>query len=175
MCMALSRTSSESTPGLRTDAVHYFYVWHFDTDWYQYFEDANLQSPLGPEFGGYGHDLVALCLRMRTDRETLIETTDYGRTAIFHLLVPAYEGTVISAPFVFHEGLMPLTITGQRHGGVDRVWFNLRRQPRDLRLEFVSILEREEKSIEKIGLVGLVACWFGVAGCAVAMGACPPR
>lgn len=153
---------------------HYFYVWNPDTDWYPVFERKNQEVPLGPEFGGYHHDITAICLRMRTDRETLIQQTSYGRIAKFHLLIPAHSPLVIDHPIAFHNNLLPLIVTGQRHRDVDFVWFNLRQNPHELDLQCIGVLESDANIAVKTGLVGFMACWTGCAASAIAMTVFPP-
>ncbi|GFF70149.1 hypothetical protein CNMCM8694_000242 [Aspergillus lentulus] len=153
---------------------HYFYVWNPDTDWYPVFEEKNGEAPLGPEFGGYHNDLTAICLRMRTDREALIQRTSYGRTAKFHLLIPTHSPIVIDHPIVFHDNLLPLTVTGQRHRDVDFVWFNLRRKPQELHLQCVGALESQENIVTQAGILGFMACWVGCAASGIAAGIFPP-
>ncbi|KAK2666462.1 hypothetical protein RAB80_018119 [Fusarium oxysporum f. sp. vasinfectum] len=87
--------------GTQDGQHHFFYVWHPDSDWYPAFEGRQAEDPLGPAFGGYHHDLATICLRMRADREALIATTDYGRAAVFHLVIPAYYPLVMDHPIAF--------------------------------------------------------------------------
>ncbi|KAL2846344.1 hypothetical protein BJX68DRAFT_277168 [Aspergillus pseudodeflectus] len=150
---------------------HYFYVWNRDTDWYPVFEAKNRAFPLGSEFGGYHHELDAICMRMRADRRTLIQTTTHGRTAQFHLLVPTHEPYVLDRPVIFHESLLPLIITGQRHRSVDLVWFNLRWQADELQLQCIGVLEEKRNAIAKAGFLSSVGCFAGflAASCAVAV------
>lgn len=153
---------------------HYFYVWNRDTDWYPVFDAKNRAFPLGPEFGGYHHELDAICMRMRADRRTLIQTTPHGHTAQFHLLVPTHEPYVLDHPVVFHESLLPLTITGQRHRSVDLVWFNLFSKPTELHLQCIGVLGKSGNTIEQAGFLSGFGCCIGfmAAGCAAA--AFPP-
>ncbi|KAL4877083.1 hypothetical protein BJY04DRAFT_222402 [Aspergillus karnatakaensis] len=142
---------------------HYFYVWNPDTDWYPVFEEMNRATPLGPNFGGYNKDLGTVCLRMRTDREALIQTNPHGRTAMFHLLIPSYQPIVIENPIAFHENILPLTVTGQRHRDVDFVWFNLY-QTREVQLNCIGQLKEARKTNYIVigGLaIGLVTCITG--------------
>ncbi|KAM5358935.1 hypothetical protein ACJA88_015256 [Fusarium oxysporum] len=132
---------------------------------------------LGPAFGGYHHDLATICLRMRADREALIATTDYGRAAVFHLVIPAYYPLVMDQPIAFADELLPLVITGGRHRGADLVWFAIRRDPREerLHLNFVGLLPQNQGNLAMTGgYVGFVGSWFGAAGCALASAAFPP-
>ncbi|KAL2809077.1 hypothetical protein BJX63DRAFT_435562 [Aspergillus granulosus] len=156
---------------------HYFYVWNRDTDWYPVFEAKNRAFPLGSEFGGCHHELDAICMRMRADRRTLIQTTSHGRTAQFHLLVPTHEPYVLDQPVTFHESLLPLTITGQRHRSVDLVWFNLFSKPTELHLQCIGILGERRNMIEQAGDLSFFGCCIGfmVAGCAaMAFPPCAP-
>ncbi|CZR49793.1 uncharacterized protein FPRO_16002 [Fusarium proliferatum ET1] len=107
--------------GTQDGQHHCFYVWHPDSDWYPAFEGRQAEDPLGPAFGGYHHDLATICLRMRADREALIATTDYGRAAVFHLVIPAYYPLVMDHPIAFADELLPLIVTGGRHRGTDLV------------------------------------------------------
>jgi hypothetical protein len=153
---------------------HYFYAWNPDTDWYPRFEERQRERSLGPNFGGYSTDLEAICLRMISDRATLIKTKSYGRDAVFHLLIPAYGPIVISQPIAFHSALLPLVVTGQRHRGVDFVWFDLPSRPTDLTLRCVGVLDERESRIVITGLIGMISSWIGFAGCAIASTVCPP-
>ncbi|KKP02472.1 hypothetical protein THAR02_05427 [Trichoderma harzianum] len=69
------------------DKHRFFYVWHPDTDWHPRFEERQREEPLGASFGGYHIDLATICMKMRADREALIRTTEYGRAAVFHLII----------------------------------------------------------------------------------------
>lgn len=154
---------------------HYFYVWHPDTDWHTAFEERQAEHPLGPSFGGYDHDLSTICLRMRADRETLNATTEYGRTAVLHLVIPAYQPIVVDTKFRFARELFPLVVLGARHRGTDLVWLALR-QPRETRtpeLRFVSILPDEMRTSDKC-IVGTLGCAAGTIACASAMAIFPP-
>ncbi|KAK5989927.1 hypothetical protein PT974_08190 [Cladobotryum mycophilum] len=112
---AVTRQPQNKNSNQKQQQHHFFYVWNPETEWHPAFEKQQQKRPLGPQFGGYHHDLATLCLRMRSDRETLIRTTSYGRTALFHLLIPAYQATVVPHKIRFHEDLLPLTITGPHH------------------------------------------------------------
>ncbi|KAL4756556.1 uncharacterized protein BDW70DRAFT_165891 [Aspergillus foveolatus] len=153
---------------------HYFYVWNHDTDWYPVFEAMNRAFPLGPEFGGYHHELDAICMRMRADRRTLIQTTSYGRTAQFHLLIPTHKAYVIEQPVIFHESLLPLTITGQRHRSVDLVWFNLCSKPKDLHLLCIGVLQARRNVVHEVGSFGFLGCCAGGVAAAFAAVVFPP-
>ncbi|KAL4960144.1 uncharacterized protein BDV14DRAFT_211836 [Aspergillus stella-maris] len=156
---------------------HYFYVWNRDTDWYPVFEAKNRAFPLGAEFGGYHCELDAICMRMRADRRTLILTTSHGRTAQFHLLVPTHEPYVLDHPVVFHESLLPLTITGLRHRSVDLVWFNLRWKPTELHLQCIGVLGEREKTVAQAGFLSGTGCFAGfivVGWAAMAFPPCAP-
>jgi hypothetical protein len=134
----------------------------------------NAEHLLGSQFGGYHHDLAAICMRMRTDRETLVQQGPHGRTAKFHLLIPAHGPLVIDHPIVFHENLFPLVITGQRHRGVDFVWFNLVQWSQALDLRFVGNLALRENTIEKATRVGFMTGWTGFMACGIAVIVFPP-
>ncbi|GKU07481.1 hypothetical protein FLAG1_10375 [Fusarium langsethiae] len=98
----------DGTRGEEDENPHYFYIWHPDNDWHTAFEEKQAVNPLGPNFGGYHHELPTLCLRMRADREALRATTPYGDTAVFHLIIPAYQPLVVDTWFRFAEELFPL-------------------------------------------------------------------
>ncbi|KAL3412964.1 hypothetical protein V8F44DRAFT_489761 [Aspergillus fumigatus] len=132
------------------------------------------RSRSSPEFSGYHHSLDAICLRMRTDRETLNQRTSYGRTAKFHLLIPAYSPLVIDHPIVFHDSLLPLTFIGQRHRQADFVWLKLCHRPQGLDLKFVGLLRSEENPVERAGTLGFAACWTIGMACGVAGIVFPP-
>ncbi|KAF4957219.1 hypothetical protein FGADI_3284 [Fusarium gaditjirri] len=132
------------TPG----ESHYFYVWNPDSDWYPDFERRQREDPLGPNFGGYHHDLATICVRMRADRRALIETVVVPNSAVFHLVIPTYYPIVIDTPIIFAPELFPLIITGSRHRGTDLVWFNLARRSRfpSPQLEFIGVLPLTESN-----------------------------
>ncbi|KAL4809829.1 hypothetical protein BDV18DRAFT_49720 [Aspergillus unguis] len=156
---------------------HFFYVWNRDTDWYPVFEAKNRAFPLGAEFGGHHHELDAICMRMRADRKTLIQTTSYGHTAQFHLLIPTHQPYVLDHPVVFHESLLPLTTTGQRHRSVDLVWFKLCWKPTELHLQCIGTLRKRENGVKQAGSIGMLGCCMGcvAAGCAaMAFPPCAP-
>ncbi|KAF9774988.1 hypothetical protein IL306_006949 [Fusarium sp. DS 682] len=142
---------------------HFFYVWNPDSDWYPDFERRQDSDPLGHNFGGYHHDLATICLRMTADRRTLIATTDYGNTAMFHLIIPTYYPLVIDTPIAFAEELLPLTITGGRHRGADLVWLNLDRRSTfpGLQLDFIGVLSIVENPLKIGARVAFVGCWLG--------------
>ncbi|KAL5592560.1 hypothetical protein FOBRF1_013586 [Fusarium oxysporum] len=159
------------------DGQRHFYVWHPDSDWHPAFEGRQAEGPLGPAFGGYHHDLATICIRMRADREALVATTDYGRAAMFHLVIPAYYPLVMDHPIAFADELLPLVVTGGRHRGTDLVWFALRRDPREerLHLNFVGLLPLDHPNLAiRGGMVGFVRSWLGGVGCVVALTALPP-
>lgn len=153
---------------------HYFYVWNRDTDWYPVFEAKNRAFPLGSGFGGYHHELDAICMRMRADRRTLIQTTSHGHTAQFHLLVPTHQPYVLDHPVMFHESLLPLTITGQRHRSVDLVWFNLCSKPSELHLQCIGVLGERTNVIEQAGLLSGFGCGIAFTAACCAAIAFPP-
>ncbi|KAH8894021.1 hypothetical protein GQ53DRAFT_821142 [Thozetella sp. PMI_491] len=153
---------------------HYFYVWHPDTDWYPAFEKTQRKKPLGRNFGGYNIDLGVLCNRMSSDRAVLIRNTSHGREAVFHLLIPAYSPIVTSHPVAFHSSLFPLVITGQRHRGVDLVWFDIPGEPRGLDLHCIGKLDKNTYGCTEYGAAGFVLGWVGAAGCAATATLFPP-
>lgn len=158
---------NEMNKGSADGQHHFFYVWHPDDDWYPAFERRQRAAPLGPQFGGYHHDLPTICLRMRTDREALITTTDNGHDAVLHLLIPAYYPLVIDQPIAFADRLLPLIITAQRHRIADFVWFELRQNQERLRLENVSILPFKTDLAKRGSLIafngGVCAAMAGAA------------
>ncbi|KAI8648810.1 hypothetical protein NCS56_01496800 [Fusarium sp. Ph1] len=164
--------------GAQDGQHHFFYVWHPDSDWYPAFEGRQIQNPVGPAFGGYHYDLATICLRMRADREALIATTDYGRAAVFHLVIPSYYPLVMDHPIAFADELLPLVITGGRHRGTDLVWFDLRQDPDEerLHLNFVGILPQNDKCLAtRAGIVGTMAWSFGtLVCCSLAPAVFPP-
>ncbi|KAM6488121.1 hypothetical protein HDV62DRAFT_13555 [Trichoderma sp. SZMC 28011] len=156
------------------DEHRFFYVWHPDTDWHPRFEERQREEPLGASFGGYHNDLATICMRMRADREALIKTTEYGRAAIFHLIIPAYYPLVIDHPIAFSRGLLPLIVTGGRHRGTDFVWFNLTRETEQLTLNYIGKLpEKLPNIVARGGSVGALAYVLGALGCGIAS-AFPP-
>ncbi|KAF5609430.1 uncharacterized protein FSUBG_3903 [Fusarium subglutinans] len=143
---------------------HFFYVWNPDTDWYPDFERIQREDPLGPNFGGYHHDLATICVRMRADRQALIETTGDNSNVNFHLIIPTYYPIVIDTPIVFAAELFPLIITGSRHRGTDLVWFNLDENSgfSSPQLDFIGSLPE----IESTGTSGIVVTFVGsFCGC----------
>jgi hypothetical protein len=163
--------------GAQDGQHHFLYVWHPDSDWNPAFEGRQAEDPLGPAFGGYHHDLATICIRMRADREALVATTDYGRAAVFHLVIPAYYPLVMDHPIAFADELLPLVVTGGRHRGTDLVWFALPRDPREerLHLNFVGLLPLDHPNLAiRGGMVEFVGSWLGGVGCVVALTALPP-
>ncbi|KAK5188245.1 hypothetical protein LTR47_011864 [Exophiala xenobiotica] len=165
---------TEIAASSRCQDRHYFYVWHPDTDWYPNFEERQRDSPLGPNFGGYNKDLDTICQRMSSDRMTLIRTTAYGRDAVFHLLIPAYQPIVTNHPITFHGTLFPLVVTGQRPRGIDFAWFNLPKKPQGLTLNCVGVLKEEIAGTVKYGTIGFFSGFFGVVCFAAATAVFPP-
>ncbi|KAF5674263.1 hypothetical protein FDENT_10071 [Fusarium denticulatum] len=155
---------------------HFFYVWNPDTDWYPDFERRQREDPLGPNFGGYHHDLATICVRMRADRQALLATAEDNNNAVFHLIIPTYYPIVIDTPIVFAAELFPLTITGSRHRGTDLVWFSLDEQPSfpSPQLEFIGVLPLAENNAIAGAFITFVGCWFGCAASAIAAAAFPP-
>ncbi|KAJ9301214.1 hypothetical protein DTO271G3_1349 [Paecilomyces variotii] len=172
--LQVTRQSQKQKESVGTQRHHYFYVWHPDNDWYPLFEERNEENPLGPEFGGYHHDLLTICSRMRTDRDTLVQETTYGRTAEFHLLIPAYSPLVIDNPIAFHDSLLPLTITGQRHRQVDFVWLELHQRSQRLGLSCIGILKPEHNPVMKAAGVSYLACWTLAMTSGIASAVFPP-
>ncbi|EXL39074.1 hypothetical protein FOCG_18304 [Fusarium oxysporum f. sp. radicis-lycopersici 26381] len=163
--------------GTQDGQHHFFYAWHPDSDCYPAFEGRQAEDPLGPAFGGYHHDLATICLRMRADREALIATTDYGRAAVFHLVIPAYYPLVMDHPIAFADELLPLIVTGGRHRGTDLVWFTLGQDHNEERLHFnfVGLLPQNHESLAtRSGMVGFMGSYLGAMGTVVAATAFPP-
>ncbi|KAF4452450.1 hypothetical protein F53441_4730 [Fusarium austroafricanum] len=160
------------------DEKHFFYVWNPDSDWYPNFEERQKYDPLGPSFGGYHHDLPTICLRMRADRQALITTTDYGHTAVFHLIIPAYYPLAIDTPISFARELLPLAITGSRHRGTDLVWLTLDEdEDEDVEkpsLNFIGILPEVENLLLRASPVGIIGFWLAGFVSVIAAGAFPP-
>ncbi|KAF4502762.1 hypothetical protein FAGAP_987 [Fusarium agapanthi] len=154
---------------------HFFYVWNPDTDWYPDFERIQRQDPLGPNFGGYHHDLATICVRMRADRQALLATTEDNSNVVFHLIIPTYYPIVIDTPIVFAAELFPLTITGSRHRGTDLVWFNLNdpRFPRP-QLEFIGQLPLVMNKISEGANVTFLGSFCGGAAALIAAVTFPP-
>ncbi|KIL90099.1 hypothetical protein FAVG1_06837 [Fusarium avenaceum] len=167
--------SANETAG---DKKHFFYIWNPDSDWHPNFEKRQSEDPLGPTFGGYHHDLAAICLRMRTDRETLITTTDHGHTAVLHLVVPAYCPIVVDTLIAFTEELLPLTITGSRHRGTDLVWLGLDNEENTATkqpdLKFIGVLPSVENPLVKAAPLTFIGCGIGSTVSMIAMGTFPP-
>ncbi|KAI1015852.1 hypothetical protein LB505_003961 [Fusarium chuoi] len=155
---------------------HFFYVWNPDTDWYPDFEGRQRDDPLGPNFGGYHHDLATICVRMRADRQALIQTTGTNSQVRFHLIIPTYYSIVMDTPIVFATELFPLTITGSRHRGTDLVWFNFNVRPRfpSPQLEFIGQSPLEENKVRAGTFASIVGCWLGCAASVIAVIAFPP-
>ncbi|KAF5982404.1 hypothetical protein FCOIX_3703 [Fusarium coicis] len=162
--------------GCSVGESHFFYVWNPDTDWYPDFERRQKEDPLGPNFGGYHHDLATICVRMRADRRAFIATAGDNNKAAFHLVIPTYYPIVIDTPIVFAVELFPLTITGSRHRGTDLVWFNLARRlgyPSP-QLDFIGILPLAENKVRAGAVVASLGCFFGCLASGVAVGVFPP-
>ncbi|KAG4273756.1 hypothetical protein FPRO04_01397 [Fusarium proliferatum] len=149
-----SRTNGES---------HFFYIWNPDTDWYPDFEGRQRDDPLGPNFGGYHHDLATICVRMRADRQALVETAGDNSNVVFHLIIPTYYPIVIDTPIVFAAELFPLTITGSRHRATDLVWFSLDECPNSLspRLKFIGTLLLVRSTLREAAYVTYVGSFVG--------------
>ncbi|UPK96980.1 hypothetical protein LCI18_007915 [Fusarium solani-melongenae] len=154
---------------------HYFYVWNPDTDWYQTFEEQCRKRPLPTTFGGYSTDLATVCLWMSRNRSTLKETTSYGSTAVFHLLVPAYVPIVIEDKIEFHDSLFPLVVTGQQHRGAEFVWFNWQPQhPSQLTLRYIGMLDTRLPQAIEFGFRTVCAGGFGFIGLGLGSIVFPP-
>ncbi|KAF5593190.1 hypothetical protein FPCIR_5396 [Fusarium pseudocircinatum] len=155
---------------------HFFYVWNPDTDWYPDFERRQREHPLGPNFGGYHHDLATICVRMRADRQALLETTGDIGSGTFHLIIPTYYPIVMDTPVVFATELFPLTITGSRHRGTDLVWFSLDEHPRfpSPQLKFIGELPLAGNNVPDITFATFVGCWLGAIASTAAAVAFPP-
>lgn len=155
---------------------HYFYVWNPDSDWYPDFEARQREDPLGPNFGGYHHDLATICVRMRADRQALIATTEDNSNLVFHLIIPTYYPIVIDTPIIFAAELFPLTITGSRHRGTDLVWFNLAGRSRfpSPQLEYIGVLPLSANKVSAGAAVTFLGCWLGGVASGIAAVAFPP-
>ncbi|KAK4079959.1 hypothetical protein Trihar35433_1064 [Trichoderma harzianum] len=156
------------------DEHRFFYVWHPDTDWHPRFEERQREQPLGASYGGYHNDLATICMRMRADREALIKTTEYGRAAIFHLIIPAYCPLMIDHPIEFAYGLLPMVVTGGRHRGTDLVWFNLKWATEQLTLNYIGKLPEKLNPVYLTGAGGIMGCVFGLLGSCTAGAIFPP-
>ncbi|KAH7480923.1 hypothetical protein FOMA001_g8722 [Fusarium oxysporum f. sp. matthiolae] len=167
MAPAEGRTKGES---------HFFYVWNPDSDWYPDFEGRQGEDPLGPNFGGYHHDLATICVRMRADRRALIATTEDNNNVVFHLIIPTYYPIVVDTPIIFATELFPLTIIGSRHRGTDLVWFNLAGRSRfpSPQLEFIGVLPLAKNNVSAGAAVTFLGCWLGCAASGIAAVAFPP-
>ncbi|KAF5535765.1 hypothetical protein FMEXI_10671 [Fusarium mexicanum] len=170
------RNEMAPVEGAKKEESHFFYVWNPDTDWYPAFERRQGEDPLGPNFGGYHHDLATICVRMRADRQALIETTGDNSNVTFHLIIPTYYPIVIDTPIAFAAELFPLTITGSRHRGTDLVWFSLDGHPTfpGPQLEFIGVLLLAENNAILGAVVAFAGCWLGCAASAIAAAAFPP-
>nr|ANF07009.1 hypothetical protein FVEG_03182 [Fusarium verticillioides] len=169
---------SEMAPveGRSMGESHFFYVWNPDTDWYPDFERRQKEDPLGPNFGGYHHDLATICVRMRADRQALLATSEGNNNAVFHIIIPTYYPIAMETPIIFAAELFPLTITGSRHRGTDLVWFNLGEHPSfpNPQLEFIGVLPLVQSSLRAAATVTFWASSFGCAASAIAAVAFPP-
>ncbi|TVY67206.1 hypothetical protein Focb16_v011066 [Fusarium oxysporum f. sp. cubense] len=155
---------------------HFFYVWNPDSDWYPDFEGRQREDPLGPNFGGYHHDLATICVRMRADRRALIATTEDNNNVVFHLIIPTYYPIVIDTPIVFAAELFPLTITGSRHRSTDLVWFNLEEDSGfpSPQLEFIGVSPLVANNLTLGAVVTFFGCGLGSVASMVAAVAFPP-
>ncbi|PNP80519.1 hypothetical protein FNYG_06118 [Fusarium nygamai] len=155
---------------------HFFYVWNPDTDWYPDFERRQREDTLGPNFGGYHHDLAAICVRMRADRQALLESPEDNGNAVFHLIIPTYYPIVIDTPIAFAAELFPLTITGSRHRGTDIVWFNLDEDSgfSSPQLDFIGSLPEYKNKVSTGATATFLGCWLACAASGIAAAAFPP-
>ncbi|KAH7186424.1 hypothetical protein DER44DRAFT_189631 [Fusarium oxysporum] len=131
----------------------------------------------GPAFGGYHHDLATICLRMRADRQALIATTDYGRAAVLHLVIPAYYPLVMDHPVAFADELLLFVVTGGRHRGTGLVWSAPHRYPNEerLHLNFIGLLPHRGGTPAVVGgFVGFCGSIVCATGCVVVSAAFPP-
>ncbi|KAF5244827.1 hypothetical protein FANTH_7594 [Fusarium anthophilum] len=169
------RNEMAPSEGRATGESHFFYLWNPDTDWYPDFERRLGEDPLGPNFGGYHHDLATICVRMRADRQALLATTEDNSNVVFHLVIPTYYPIVIDTPIVFAAELFPLTITGSRHRGTDLPWFNLNdpRFPRP-QLEFIGQLPLVMNQIIEGAKVTYCGSFCGFVAAAIAAVTFPP-
>ncbi|KAF5633397.1 hypothetical protein F52700_6089 [Fusarium sp. NRRL 52700] len=170
------RNEMAPVEGRVTGESHFFYVWNPDTDWYPDFERRQGEDPLGPNFGGYHHDLATICVRMRADRQALLATAEGNNSAVFHLIIPTYYPIVIDTPIIFATELFPLTITGSRHRGADLVWFDFNVRPRvpNPQLEFIGELPLAENHLGTGAAVTFLGSCLGCTASIIAAVAFPP-
>jgi hypothetical protein len=92
-------------------AIHWFFVYHPDTDWHHRFHAlANIHREL-KRLVGISHSLPHLCDFMMHIRNYLHETGIQERI-VFHLLMPAYRRIYINEKLAFNPGLYPLVLEG---------------------------------------------------------------
>ncbi|KAL4977118.1 hypothetical protein BDW66DRAFT_159156 [Aspergillus desertorum] len=87
------------------------------------------------------------------------------------------DAIFLDHPVTFHESLLPLTITGQRHRSVNLVWYNLFSKPTELHLQRIGVLGERGNTIAQAGVFSFADCCIGfvAAGCAaVAFPPCAP-
>jgi hypothetical protein len=150
--------NAHGAPSSSDGKKHFFYVFHPDTIWYPRFETLLGETPLSKSFRGYSSDIEAIFLLMWTNRKTLVETTDDGADAVFHLLVPSDRFSAIAEPFVIDPDIGPLVIKGHRYNAANLVWFNILSRPPSVTLQDVGNIPNSPKPVPPL-IKTYLGCW----------------
>ncbi|KAF2455436.1 hypothetical protein BDY21DRAFT_350826 [Lineolata rhizophorae] len=126
---------------------HIYFLYHPDNDWHPDFSELIKRRPLPGNFYGMSENLDALSVWMRFLRVVFAERKRWGKSAIFHVLMPAYRPFVIKDPLAFCDKLQPLCLHGLVHNNAPNVRLNLP--------------DAKEDMLDGVGLVKQDIGWFG--------------
>ncbi|KAN0113004.1 hypothetical protein V8E51_005955 [Hyaloscypha variabilis] len=168
---------------MRIDQVegdnHRFFVYHPDTNWYPAFHRLVRETPLPPTFCSHSDDLDKLCQYMHSIRMGINDLDEDAnananeRTAVFHLLIPAWYKIKIKEPLHFSDDLQPFCIEGQKHHGKCMIEFNLPAAPNQLLNGIANVLDANGANARAdiaAGLTSTIATGWGVNGACLALG-----
>ncbi|KAI9036241.1 uncharacterized protein KD926_002150 [Aspergillus affinis] len=129
---------------------HAFYVYNPTTSANVVFKKMVREKPLPASFGGFSSDIEGLFHLMWENRQSLYQKV--GRVDAekvqFHLLVPAKRAFIISDLMAIDDGIGRLIIKGHAEEGIPYTWFNFVCMPRQVVLQDVGNLAREQTENE---------------------------
>ncbi|RSL89880.1 hypothetical protein CEP51_000993 [Fusarium floridanum] len=154
--------------------MHRFFVYHPDTNWYGAFHRLIRETPLHPEFCAKSDNLDTICLFMQDVRRRLMEESNKGKDAIFHLLIPSWYSITIKEPLHFPDSLHPLRIEGEKHKGKELVEMNLPTAPNGMLIGIANVLASKlcsRRAAEYTSMaITFPAVGWGVNGACLALG-----
>jgi len=159
---------------------HLYFLFHPDNNWHPEFQDLVTRRPLPDNLVAMSESLDCLVVWMRFVRGYLDRVQPkVSKTTMFHLIIPAYETTVIKDPLEFPDvGL--LMIHGETYRQQPLIWFNLptvENYPESLlTFKYIGNMARPESDWKGVATIATGAGVF-TATTALVLGAalfCPP-